>query len=735
MKKLSTVLFFAALTCAGQRVYDLPNKALLASNDLFSISQGGAGSRNLSFGQLANNTAQANDKPIWNVRTFGANNGGSVDAWTGVEAAAAGLRGSGGTLLFPDGTYLLTNVVNIQGRTITGPWANNTGNIHVKGTRLAKISFTGATNAIEVVNGARFVSISDLHLVGTNSWRLASPTNDGILLHGPSGVTTLDDVSVQNFRTGIYLHDMTGVYARNIVAWSNFVGTATGYKPDGVEIQGRWDRNVYGVFMHMTNGNQHTFYLNDFKTVADHGNPKFSGVFGYNDVGLLIPRGIVHVTDAYFEGNGTSIQLGLNSANAYENTYNTTAGSAPVLWLENFDANAANHLRAYRASTIYARGCRWLGSEVRLMNAAADGSTVDSDTAVVVRKSDNSTVTVNNNYRYVAGVLVPRSGMSWTNLTDITVGSGLSYSGGTLSASGGSSFWSYNSGTLTWTNHATIQNGAFGVYWKLDETSGTRRDSIGTNDLYESNGALGYNPGKVGNAVTNASAEDKWLSAHDSPALRYPSGPWHFGGWFNCFFNDGNQVSLAHKTNEFRIYFTGNTQNRIRVQFGDADLLIAESAGVGTAALVFVQAWWDGTTLYGSRNNGTIYSTNLNTSAAAINPPTPGTGGFGLLRKYSTSNSASADEVFFTHRVLSSGERAALYNSGSGAALASQPLTTIGDLAARNAGLGIIAANEYRVPTNAAPTATTVGTTPPDRWFKFSDGAGQTWYVPAWTNH
>lgn len=43
--------------------------------------------------------------------------------------------------------------------------------------------------------------------------------------------------------------------------------------------------------------------------------------------------------------------------------------------------------------------------------------------------------------------------------------------------------------------------------------------------------------------------------------------------------------------------------------------------------------------------------------------------------------------------------------------------------------------NGIAIPTNAAPTSVTVGTTAPDMWFQIKNIAGQTWFVPAYTNH
>lgn len=59
------------------------------------------------------------------------------------------------------------------------------------------------------------------------------------------------------------------------------------------------------------------------------------------------------------------------------------------------------------------------------------------------------------------------------------------------------------------------------AYWTLNETSGTRADVVGSNDLSES-GAVGYAPGKVGNAAAFSGAER--LSVTDNTVLTSSNG-------------------------------------------------------------------------------------------------------------------------------------------------------------------------------------------------------------------
>lgn len=103
-------------------------------------------------------------------------------------------------------------------------------------------------------------------------------------------------------------------------------------------------------------------------------------------------------------------------------------------------------------------------------------------------------------------------------------------------------------------------------YWKLDETSGIRYDSIGTNNLtVEENGPIGSATGKVGNAasfvaasqqalraatavlVHNAISVSLWFKATSFPpdytnpfSMRYPSG----NDCFELYVNPFKQVAV-----------------------------------------------------------------------------------------------------------------------------------------------------------------------------------------------
>lgn len=579
------------------------------------------------------------------VATFGAVGNGSTDDTAALQGAASSVARTNGTprnMFLRYGNYKLTSEVLFNGTTGTDlpQAASGAGDYTVLGNS-AKITSHSPTNALRIYNNMRMVTLKEFAMVGTNVTRASNANHVGIIMDGPNGHLTLDSLNIQQFTVGILGDDITDLDIRNVWLSSNFVGLASSYKPDNWRVHGRFERSSYGVFLSYTNS--------EFTTDSGLGWPEISGTLGHNRVGILVPKGGASIGPIYSEGNThCAIQLGMDVSNPYEANYGND-GTAPQVRVRGWDCNGADVIRAYRASTVWMENCHPGYFTVRLENAAADGSTVESDATAYVRRSDGTTLTIGNGIRYVNGALVPISKMSWTNLTDVAVGTGLQYSNATLSVN-----------LEPWA----------AAYWKLDEASGTRYDSVGVNHLNFTGDDYEIVGGKVGNAVTNYGVYST-LETSASTNLSY-RGPWTAGGWFQVA-NVNDARTLVGKSNEFAIYYSGFAVNRMRVAFGNADLLINESwsavAPNGTTSLKFVCAWWDGTTLYAQASAGTIYSTNLSTSGGAITPPTPVSSPFIVAQVVGDTSLAVADEVFFARRVLSAGERAALYNSGNGSAL------------------------------------------------------------------
>lgn len=70
------------------------------------------------------------------------------------------------------------------------------------------------------------------------------------------------------------------------------------------------------------------------------------------------------------------------------------------------------------------------------------------------------------------------------------------------------------------------------AWWSLNETSGTRNDSHGTNHLAPT-GGVSYAAGKVGNAVDLEDTTSSYLSCADNPTLSGADVDWTWCAWVN----------------------------------------------------------------------------------------------------------------------------------------------------------------------------------------------------------
>ena len=359
----------------------------------------------------------------YNVVTYGATGDGSTDDAAAIQDAAnvtsATSAAALGQLFFPSGNYLIESGILLNGTagpTIPGT-SFDSGWYKVLGQG-SRIVAEGNTNALETANGTRGVDIADVVLVGTNVNRSPVGTHVGFAFNGPQGQMSADNLLASQFTAGFLLEDITGFMGKNLMAISNFVGVAVNFKPDNVNLHVRPTYNYYGVFLNYTN--------TQFTNYTDAGGPTISGVIGYNTKGIVIPKGNAILRDVYFEGNGISIQLGLEDANTYEATYpgdeNIPLGDSPNVSVSGFEGTFQD-IYVYRNSTIrFDKTIDFASSKVRLETLQANNSTIESDLPLVVVKSDASELTIGNGYRYVAGAVVPISGMSHTNLTDLTLG-------------------------------------------------------------------------------------------------------------------------------------------------------------------------------------------------------------------------------------------------------------------------------------------------------------------------
>lgn len=197
-------------------------------------------------------------------------------------------------------------------------------------------------------------------------------------------------------------------------------------------------------------------------------------------------------------------------------------------------------------------------------------------------------------------------------------------------------------------------------YWKLDEASGTRNDSVGANHLTDNN-TVTQGAGKVGNAGQFTSANLENLSRASNASLLVSGVDFTVAGWF--WFDTTGLATLGNKGASWTIF-----ARTTRIDYRVFD------AGFFTAQKNFTQAantWYFILVEYNiatktasvdinqSGTPGTVVTTNQVVDDAVSFALGLDQGGFGYLN-------GRADEIGFWKRLLTPTEKAHLYNGGNG---------------------------------------------------------------------
>ncbi len=211
-------------------------------------------------------------------------------------------------------------------------------------------------------------------------------------------------------------------------------------------------------------------------------------------------------------------------------------------------------------------------------------------------------------------------------------------------------------------------------YYKLEEATGTRVDSVGTNNLTDNN-AVTNGTGIRGNAAQFARASNQNLTHVDNAALSTGDIDFTFAGWV---FLDSkpSQMGIAGKgdgggatSDEWRVEYLGGVTDRFLfiVRGGTAAVIANNFGSPATGTWYFIVVWHDsvGNTINISVNNGTADST------AFSGGPNDTTSGFVIGNGFNPIISAyswdgKVDEAGFWKKLLSSQEKIDLYNGGTG---------------------------------------------------------------------
>ncbi len=214
------------------------------------------------------------------------------------------------------------------------------------------------------------------------------------------------------------------------------------------------------------------------------------------------------------------------------------------------------------------------------------------------------------------------------------------------------------------------------AHWNLDETSGTRVDSFGSNDLADAV-TTPIATGKLGNALDFEEGVDDYLFLADNAALSMGDIDFTVACWLQIESTGADKFALGKflttgDQREYAILYRNATD---RIQWrcssdgtsGNTTLLDADTLGApSTGTWYFVVCWYDVTIdkLGIQVNNGTADLSGEHLLGAADK-----TSEFDIGRRDGSTTDdwdGLIDEVSIWKRLLTANEKTKLYNSGNG---------------------------------------------------------------------
>ena len=208
--------------------------------------------------------------------------------------------------------------------------------------------------------------------------------------------------------------------------------------------------------------------------------------------------------------------------------------------------------------------------------------------------------------------------------------------------------------------HAMLLTDGLVAYWNLDEASGTRLDSVGSNHLADNN-TVTQAPGIKNGAAKFTSANVEFLKVADNPSINTNDTDFTVALW--AYLDDKNtSYSFIEKGVEFEIGYEGPPGIDRMLLLVQEPTVQINSDAFGSPPIgewMFAVAWKDiaAGTVNLQLNNGIVESAAfINTS---INPMTPLQ--IGARSSPSRPLNGRVDEVGLWKRVLSAEERTALY--------------------------------------------------------------------------
>jgi len=210
----------------------------------------------------------------------------------------------------------------------------------------------------------------------------------------------------------------------------------------------------------------------------------------------------------------------------------------------------------------------------------------------------------------------------------------------------------------------TVNDSDLKAYWKLDEASGDRADSKGANTLTDNN-TVTSQAGKISNAAEFTTGNTEYFTRADTADVSV-SSTFTIGFWFKTKSDQAAGTGLVEKTGEYKIKKTASDNINFTVVDSGAGggVDVSSSETINNDTWYFVVCWYDAGDKLGriSINDGTASVS----GAPMSNGPLDGAAIFYLGIDTAVGYAdVLIDEVFITKRLLTAGEKTALYNSGT----------------------------------------------------------------------
>lgn len=214
------------------------------------------------------------------------------------------------------------------------------------------------------------------------------------------------------------------------------------------------------------------------------------------------------------------------------------------------------------------------------------------------------------------------------------------------------------------------------AFWKLDEASGNRTDSVGANTLTDTN-TVGNATGLVyGTAASFVAASSEYLTINDNTALSTGDVDFWVAAWFYLSAPLATSHILAAKNatssnREFRLGFNSGDPLWLVMNNGGTNAQVVRGSSLSATGWHFMLGWHD------SVNNVIGLQTDAETpvttaySGGSANSTAPFR--LGMLQETGSLywNSRMGPVMMGKGYVPSADDRSFLYNSGSGRTLAS----------------------------------------------------------------